>query len=210
MTRRLIVAGVCAAAALPGSAQAAGIGLETRPGQSEPNLVFQAAAGEANRLAVAFEGSGATRVTDPAVPVIAGDGCTQVSPNEALCATDASLVVFAGDEGDSVTAEGGASERLVVDAGAGDMGEGEVRVGRNRPVERLDGARPGGKHRVMRLAIGRSRRIRGCGERQVVSIAPHGGFSCASRQESIAAATPGGQPARGSRRRWNCTGGVVY
>ena len=83
----------------------------------------------------------------------------------------------------------------LVDAGAGDMGEGEVRIGRNRPVERLDGAGPGGKHRVMGLAIGRSRRIRGCGERQVVSIAPHGGFSCASRQESIAAAPQSGQPA---------------
>lgn len=109
------------------------------PGYRE-QLVYRADPGEANRVFVSSDGSGAVRLRDPAAVVRAGGGCTSVDDHELTCQSTTyyfHVFVFGGDGDDvvrasmSATADGGqGNDRLVGSQSADDLygGPGEDQV----------------------------------------------------------------------------------
>jgi hypothetical protein len=90
----------------------------TEPGP--PFTTYEASPGERNRLSIVL-GGGRYTIADMGAPVQAGEGCTQVSPQEVSCpaAGDQHIQVDGGDEDDAITVEATGASAFVV-GGAGD------------------------------------------------------------------------------------------
>ena len=133
--RTSVLVAVALALWAPAAAHAANVSVST------DFVHYQAAAGEANRLSVAYGSDLRTvTVTDPGAPVSAGEGCTSTGPNSATCTApdgpDQSLTTTLAELGDrddtldvttapdsvigAVAGEGGTGDDVLSGGGAND------------------------------------------------------------------------------------------
>ncbi len=159
MFRAVLLAILCALwlapAAFAGTARIAGIPTASRYDPTVPALVYTAAAGERNQIAVARTGGTGTGL-DPAVAlrdtgadVLAGPGCTAIDARTVSCRV-AHVVVNAGDGDDTVTLTEPARGFAITELRGGDgadalTGSGTLAGGPGRDVL------TGGPHRSVLL-----------------------------------------------------------
>ena len=117
---RLFVTVLLSLLALPGTAAAATVRSEPSPSRYyAPKMTFEAAPGEVNRV-VLSGGPTARRVIDESAPLVAGDGCRQVTEHEAVCGNSYDISINLGDGDDRASLEATAASGAYVQAGPGD------------------------------------------------------------------------------------------
>jgi hypothetical protein len=158
LRRPIVVAIAAAAVGAPAPAGAATVHVD--PGlHGAGHGIYAAGDGEANRVAIEFEGRGRNfTVSDPGATIVAGDGCESIDAHTAHCVAPPreypglppapeelrwirKMTVTLGDMDDRFTSSAYVIDGVTVDGGPGD----DVLRGRGS-VDRLDGA--GGRDRL--------------------------------------------------------------
>ena len=119
-TRALAILIGLLTAAVPAAAEAATVRSEPSPSRYyAPKLTFEASPGEVNDVTVSGS-SAERRVVDSGAPLVAGDGCRQVSEHEAVCGNATEMYIRLGDAADRITLGDVDASGSAVSGGAGD------------------------------------------------------------------------------------------